>query len=87
MKAQFLKAEWFVIEKEYLEERNLEKKIELLKKLISATPKHKGTENLLADLRRRLSKLEEQLENKARKVGKKQASIKKSCDLLVAILG
>ncbi|MFH8108856.1 MAG: hypothetical protein QXY24_03890, partial [Candidatus Aenigmatarchaeota archaeon] len=82
-----LPAEWFAIEKEYLEERNLERKIELLKKLISATPKHKGTENLLAELRKRLARLEDQLEKKARKPGKKQASIKKSGDLLVAILG
>ena len=82
-----LPAEWFAVQKEYLEEKNLKKKIELLKKLISVTPKHKGTENLLADLRKRLSRLEEQLEKKARKPGKKQASIKKSGDLLIAILG
>ncbi|MEM7825439.1 MAG: GTPase [Candidatus Aenigmatarchaeota archaeon] len=82
-----LPAEWFAIQKEYLEERDLEKKIELLKKLISVTPKHKGTENLLADVRKKLSRLEEQLEKKARKPGRKQASIKKSGDILVAILG
>ncbi|MEM5811950.1 MAG: GTPase [Candidatus Aenigmatarchaeota archaeon] len=82
-----LPKEWFVVEKEYLEERNLERKIELLKKLISVTPKHKGTENLLAELRKRLSKLEEQLEKKSRKQIAKQASIKKSGDLLVAIIG
>ncbi|MEM5853542.1 MAG: GTPase [Candidatus Aenigmatarchaeota archaeon] len=81
-----LPAEWFAIEKEYLEERSLERKIELLKKLISVTPKHKGTENLLADLRKRLSRLEEKLEKRGRKPGKK-ACIKKSGDLLVAILG
>lgn len=82
-----LPCEWFSIEKEYREEKDLKKKIELLKKLISATPKHKGTENLLADLRRKLSKLEDQLEKKSRKSGTKQFIIKKEGDLLISILG
>ncbi|MEM5766459.1 MAG: GTPase [Candidatus Aenigmatarchaeota archaeon] len=82
-----LPGEWFAIEKEYLEERNLERKIDLLKKLISATPKHKGTENLLAELRKRLSRLEDQFERRSKRPGKRQASIKKSGDILVAILG
>lgn len=82
-----LPGEWYAIEKEYREEKDLKKKIELLKKLISATPKHKGTENLLADLRRKLSKLEDLLEKKSKRYGKKQVSIKKTGDILVAILG
>lgn len=82
-----LPAEWFVVEKQFREEKNLEKKIELLKKLISTTPKHKGTENLLADLRKRLSKLEDQLEKRAKKPGKRQFTIKKTGDIFIAILG
>jgi len=82
-----LPAEWFKIMSEYRQEKNVEKKIELLKRLISATPKHKGTENLLADLRKKLSKLEEQLEKKSRKLGRQHATIKKTGDILVAIVG
>ncbi|MEM5812792.1 MAG: GTPase [Candidatus Aenigmatarchaeota archaeon] len=82
-----LTGEWYAIEKEYREEKDLRKKIELLKKLIAATPKHKGTENLLADLRRRLSKLEELLEKRSKKLGGRQLGIKKEGDLLVSIVG
>lgn len=82
-----LPGDWYAIEEEYREEKDLKKKIDLLKKLISATPKHKGTENLLADLRRKLSKLEEMLEKKSKKYGKRQVGIKKTGDILVSILG
>lgn len=82
-----LPAEWFTIENEYRREKNLEKKIELMKKLISSTPKHKGTENLLADLKKKLSKLEEELEKKSRKLKRRQETIKKTGDILVAIVG
>ncbi|MBU5678573.1 MAG: TGS domain-containing protein [Candidatus Aenigmatarchaeota archaeon] len=82
-----LTSEWYEIEKEYREEKDLKKKIELLKRLIAATPKHKGTENLLADLRRRLSKLEELLEKRSKKLGARQVTIKKEGDLLISIVG
>ncbi|MEM7816366.1 MAG: TGS domain-containing protein [Candidatus Aenigmatarchaeota archaeon] len=82
-----LTGEWYAIEKKYREEKDLKKKIELLKRLIAATPKHKGTENLLADLRRRLSKLEELSERRSKRSGGKEAAIKKEGDLLVSIVG
>jgi ribosome-interacting GTPase 1 len=82
-----LPREWYLLEERFRNEKNLEKKIELLKELIGITPKHKGTENLLADLRKRLAKLEEMLEKKSRKVGRRVKSIEKSGDILVSILG
>lgn len=82
-----LPCEWYAIEKEYREEKDLKKKIELLKQLIAATPKHKGTENLLADLRKKLSKLEDLLEKKSKKLTTRQATIKKEGDLLISIVG
>jgi len=82
-----LPREWYLLEERFRNEKNLEKKIELLKELIGVTPKHKGTENLLADLRRRLAKLEEMLEKKSRKIGRRVKSLEKSGDILVSILG
>ena len=61
--------EYIVAEKEYLAAQTLEEKIERLKKMISVAPKHKGSENLLAQLRTRLKKFLEQQE-KSKKSGK-----------------
>jgi uncharacterized protein len=82
-----LPREWYILEEKFRNEKNLEKKIEFLKELIGITPRHKGTENLLAELRRRLAKLEEMLEKRSRKAGKKAKIIEKSGDILVSILG
>src|SRR5512147_1275744 len=43
-----------------------EEKEEALREMIALLPKHKGTEKLLADLRKRLSKLEEEAAHPAR---------------------
>jgi len=81
-----LPAEWYATEKKYLEARTLEEKIFWLEKLISKTPKHKGTENLLADLRKRLSKLKALLEKKSKKVGG-YVQFKKVGSILISLLG
>lgn len=52
-----LPPEYFEVEKQYKEAESLSEKIRLLEELISTVPKHKGTDKLRADLRRRLSKL------------------------------
>jgi len=82
-----LSVEWSIVEKEYRAAKTLDEKIDKLKKLISVTPHHKGCENLLADLRRKLSKLEEQLEKKSKKSGARKDVIKKTADILVSIIG
>jgi ribosome-interacting GTPase 1 len=82
-----LPREWYILEEKFRSEKDLEKKIELLRELIGITPKHKGTENLVAELRRRLAKLEEMLEKRSRKSGKKIKLIEKNGDILVSILG
>jgi len=83
-----LPVEWSIIDEKYRREKDLAKKIELLKELMSVTPKHKGTENLMADLRKRMSRLEEELEKKSRRAGAaKKEVIKKTEDLLISILG
>jgi len=50
-------------EQAYREAKTVDEKIERLEKAISLLPKHKGTDQVLAELRRRLSKHRKQLES------------------------
>lgn len=68
--------EYFEAEKKYLQAQTLEEKIERLEELIRAAPKHKGSENLLAELKTRLKKFKEKAE-KGKKVGKGKKGIRK----------
>ena len=57
--------EYVTAEQEFLLAQTPEEKIEKLKKMISLAPKHKSSENLLANLKTRLKKLlEKQEKNK-----------------------
>jgi ribosome-interacting GTPase 1 len=64
-----LPPEYFDAERRYKEARETREKIAALEALISTIPKHKGTDKLRADLRRRLSKLRQEGE-KGRKSGR-----------------
>lgn len=55
-----LPPDYYEVEKRYKAAQTQPEKIELLEEMISAIPKHKGTDHLRADLRRRLSKMKEQ---------------------------
>jgi small GTP-binding protein len=63
-----LPPDYFEIEKRYRAAQSPQEKIELIEEMLSVVPKHKGTDHLRADLRRRLSKL------KSRPQGKKSSS-------------
>jgi ribosome-interacting GTPase 1 len=52
-----LPPEYFEVEERYRAAKSIEEKIACLEELFSTIPKHKGTDKLRADLRRRLSKL------------------------------
>lgn len=52
-----LPPEYFAVEKRFRAASSLEEKIACLEELIGTVPKHKGTDKLRADLRRKLSKL------------------------------
>ena len=54
-----LPPEYYAVEEKYKAAQTPEEQIELLEELISTIPKHKGTDHLRADLRRRLSKMKE----------------------------
>lgn len=69
--------EYIAAEKEFHLAQTLEEQIEKLKKMISVSPSHKGSENLRAQLRLRLKRLLEKVE-KSKKSGKgSQTGIKK----------
>jgi small GTP-binding protein len=52
-----LPPDYFVVEKQFREATLPEEKIACLEEMLAIVPKHKGTDHLRADLRRRLSKL------------------------------
>jgi len=71
---------------EYEQARTTEQKIRCLKKMISLAPKHKGAENLRAQLRRRLAKLKYTKEKESKKAGSTKRGIKKG-DMQAIIVG
>lgn len=77
--------EYFEAEKKYLQAQTLEEKIKCLEEMIKAAPKHKSSENFVAELKTRLKKLREKSE-KSHSVGKGKKGIKK-VGFQVALLG
>jgi len=57
-----LPPEYIKTEKAFREAKTIDEKIERLEDLIALLPKHKGTDHLFADLKRRLSRLKSQQE-------------------------
>jgi ribosome-interacting GTPase 1 len=68
-----LPPEYFSAEERYKQATTSQEKIERLEELIATIPKHKGTDKLRADLRRRLSRLKEAAE-KRKKTGKHEST-------------
>jgi len=64
-----LPPEYFGAEKRFKEAATSQEKIKALEDLISTVPKHKGTDKLRADLRKKLSQLREE-SNQKKKSGK-----------------
>lgn len=61
-----LPPDYFEIEKRFRQAQTVEEKIELLQEMYSVVPKHKGTDHLRADLRRRLAKLNAEAQSQKR---------------------
>ncbi len=59
-----LPPQYFEAEKRFREAKSPEEKIEALESMLAIMPKHKGTDHLQADLRRRISKLNEESERR-----------------------
>jgi small GTP-binding protein len=67
-----LPPQYFEVEKRYREAKDPEERLLLLRELLSIIPKHKGTEKLQADLKRKISKLGDQLQSR-KKSGRRMA--------------
>jgi ribosome-interacting GTPase 1 len=59
-----LPPEYFEVEKRYRQAKTPAERIEALEEMLAIIPKHKGTDKLRADFRRRLSKLKSQQQTK-----------------------
>ncbi len=77
-------AEYFKAEEKFRAAKTREEKIAALEEMIRECPKHKGAENLLAQLKSKLSKLKKQTQTKT---SRKKTGIKKEGDAQVCILG
>jgi len=75
--------EYFLAEKRYLQADTREEKIAALQDMIRELPKHKGTETLLGQLKKRLAKLREQEPKK----GGRSYNIEKTGDAQICIIG
>ncbi len=80
--------EYVYAEKEFLNAQNDEDKLKALEKMISRAPKHKGGENLRAQLKLRLKKLKEKMvvEKRIKKSSRAGVGIKKE-DMQAVIIG
>jgi len=73
-------------EKNFLEAENLEDKILFLEEMIKECPKHKSSENMLANLRTRYKRLKSQAE-KSKKTGKSSKTGIKKEDMQAVLIG
>lgn len=80
--------EYIAAEKEFFLAENEEEKLKALEKMISLAPKHKGAENLRAQLKLRYKKLKEKIEaeKKSKRSSKSVVGIKKE-DLQAVVVG
>lgn len=64
-----LTPDYFNAEKEYKAAQTDEEKLICLKKMLSVIPKHKGTDKLQADLKKRIAQFKDKLDRKSKKKG------------------
>jgi hypothetical protein len=67
-----LTPQYFEAERKYREAKTAQEKIHALKQMFAVMPKHKGTDKLQADIKRRISKLHEEIEH-GRKAGRRHS--------------
>lgn len=76
--------EYYIAEEKYKNAKTRDEKIRYLQEMISLLPRHHGSEKLLMELKKRLSKLKEQKENKP---SRSSISIKKEGAAQVCLIG
>ncbi len=80
-------AEYLKAEQKFLNAKTTEEKIVYLEEMIRVCPKHKGAENLLAQLHAKLAKLKREVERASKKNGGKREGIRKEGDAQVCLVG
>ena len=78
--------EYFTAEKNYLEAKTIKDKIFYLEEMIRNFKKHKGSENMLANIKQRLKKLTEKQEKASKKGKSSRKSIRKE-GFQIALIG
>jgi len=80
-----LPPQFFKLQEELKKEKDIDAKIEILEEMLSICPKHKGTERIISELKRKLSKLKkERIKTKPKT---KHFFVKKEGDAQVVICG
>ena len=74
-------------ENAYREAKTLDEKVERLQDMIAVLPKHKGTDHLYADLKRRLAKLKQDLESSGGKKGSRGIDFVRDGAAQVVLIG
>lgn len=83
-----LPVEYFKLEREYWKASDKKEKIKILKQMLAVIPKHKGTERVIGEIRRRISKLKESIKKEEkRKRSRKKIGIKKEGAGQVCLVG
>ena len=77
--------EYVKAEKKYNEAKTRNEKLDALEEMLSTVPKHKGTDNLQAQIKSKIAKLKRQGESK--RAGRRVTTIAKEGDAQVCILG
>ncbi len=79
--------DYFAAQKKYQEAKTLDEKIRALEELIRVSPGHKGAENVLAQLKTKLSKLKSQRIATKKKSGGRATTVPKTGAAQVCIVG
>jgi ribosome-interacting GTPase 1 len=66
-----LTPQYFAAEKRWREATTIEEQIAALREMLSVMPKHKGTDKLQADLKKRIAKLQQEAKTQRKKGGRK----------------
>jgi len=64
-----LTPEYYRAEEEFKKAKTLQEKLSALKRMLATIPKHKGTEKLQADIKRRISRLKDDLNQQSKRKG------------------
>jgi hypothetical protein len=83
-----LSPEYIDAEKAYKQAKSADEKMECLERMLSTIPKHKGTEKMQADIKRRISQLKDRMEQeRARKRGGPSLVVKREGAGKVVLVG